>query len=68
MSGLVTCPNCGGTGEIRLPEPKAPDMPKLSKTINDNMTEFARLYGAEEKPKKIYTTCPDCRGFGRVRG
>ena len=58
MSGLVTCPKCGGTGEIRLPEPKAPDMPKLSKIINDNMTELTKLFGTQEKPKKLTKFAP----------
>jgi len=64
MDKLVTCPKCGGTGEIKLPEPKTQNKSKL----DDNVANFAKYFGAKEKPKQTYRTCPNCNGFGLVRG
>lgn len=37
MNNSVTCPKCGGTGQINVPECKVPDSNKtVSKAIDDN--------------------------------
>ena len=71
MSNLVTCPKCGGTGQIKIPEVKAPEAKgTFSKFIDDNVAQFSSSYGFVSKKvsRPSYKTCPDCNGFGQVRG
>ena len=67
MAELVTCPRCKGTGEVRR-ECRA----STSETspISENITKVLKMLGVskEEKRDEEFTTCPDCNGFGLVRG
>ncbi len=70
MSHLITCPKCGGTGQIKRPESAIPTKSKgFSNFFDDNLRHFSETYGATPKGKPApFKTCPECKGFGMVRG
>lgn len=65
MSELITCPECGGRGEI---EPFWQSENEAGKEKN-NLTLFLETIGLAEKKKEVqrYKTCPKCNGFGMIR-
>ncbi|MFC1908105.1 hypothetical protein ACFLWD_03650 [Chloroflexota bacterium] len=69
MAELVTCPRCEGIGTVRL---RYPEMQPTARDsgITDNIAKFLGTMGIakEEKRKKEFITCPNCNGFGLVRG
>jgi RecJ-like exonuclease len=66
----VKCPKCDGTGIIKLPEPKAPDPLKtLLDRIDANIKAFSKIVSVEQKQdRRTHLICPDCNGFGQIRG
>ena len=78
MAELVECPRCGGTGVVKRPDSEVPETEGKS-NIKGNVTKFMHGIGLsgeedrirmtkEEESKREFITCPQCKGFGYVRG
>lgn len=69
MAKLVTCPKCEGTGTVRLPRPETPSTDGTL-GIEGNITKFLKTIGMAtgEKENQEFISCPNCNGFGLVRG
>ncbi len=70
MSHLITCPKCGGTGQIKRPENELNKNPKhYSNYLETSVHEIFKSPGSSSKGNIApYKICPECNGFGMVRG
>lgn len=69
MSGLIMCPRCSGTGQVKSNQTaQTPQKRDVADFIDTNLADFTRNLGRIKKGTPApYRTCPECNGFGMVR-